>query len=172
MASPIDSPANINSFLAGALRKKPAAPRTSSAAAGGGIADRVDIAGNRSLDFLRVEAGALKNELPGLIAGSLLAPVAESARRQAPINALLTRLVSPADALLQRTAVGGFSRSQLAAFQGEVETLRQSIPRMAANELLAPLLTSGKRTDSLNGILTRISGELTGLADLVLQKMR
>jgi len=154
------------------FKNKTAIKQAAASSSTRGVEDQVNISGDRNLSALQVEAGNLQNDLPGLIADSLLAPGTQSAQQQLPINALLGQLVTPATLLLQKTSVDDFSRDQLAAFQSEVESLRQSIPQLVSNELLSPFVTSLGPTDSLNGILKRISGELTGLADLVLEKTR
>lgn len=46
----------------------------------------VDISQDRNLDYLRVEAGVLKNELAGIIATSLLKPLSEGIVKEDPLN--------------------------------------------------------------------------------------
>lgn len=78
--------------------------------------DKVDISQKLNVNYLRVQAGVLKNELPGMIANSLLAPLSEGMVSNDPLNSILSRLVNPAKSLLASTAADNFSKDQLSQF--------------------------------------------------------
>ncbi|MFQ5716392.1 MAG: hypothetical protein ACE5GQ_04760 [Nitrospinales bacterium] len=146
-------------------RKNASAPAVST----GGAEDRLDLSPNRNLDLIRANARLLRNELPGLIAQSLLQP-SEDQVAQDPLNKILLSLVNPAQNMLQKTAVQEFSKKSLVEFQGEVDQLRFDIPKLTANKLLFP---AGSDTGfgSSNGPLNMILNELNGLSDMIRAKV-
>ena len=143
-------------------------PATDPAGIGG---DRGDISTPKTLDALRAQAGALQNQLPGMIAESLLQPATDSVAAQNPANRILSGLVSPAMALLRQTAISGLPQDQLQAFQSDVEQLRLSLPKMLSGDLLSALNTKSARASALNGIVNDLASQLTGLSDLIRQKL-
>ena len=131
--------------------------------------DSVDISQKRALDFLRVEAGVLKNELPGIIANALLKPLSEGIVKESPLNSILSRLVKPAKSILGSASVDRFSKDKLSSFQAAVKQLGNAVSKMSSNTLLRPLNKNAEQSNALNGILISISKELTGL-DSFIQK--
>lgn len=131
--------------------------------------DKVDISQKLNVDYLRVQAGVLKNELPGMIANSLLAPLSEGMVSNDPLNSILSRLVNPAKSLLASTAADNFSKDQLSQFQREIRQLSNEVPKMISNSLLSPLNRNAAKSSALNGILNSIASELISLADLMKQ---
>lgn len=131
--------------------------------------DSVDISQNRNLANLRAEAGVLKNELPGIIANSLLKPLSEGIVKEDPLNSILSRLVKPAKSILGSASGDSFSKEELSSFQSAVKQLGSAVPKMISSTLLRPLNKNAEQFNALNGILNSISNELTDL-DIFIQK--
>ena len=126
--------------------------------------DSVNISPANTLDYLKTQAASLKASLPGMIANSSL----QSSSSPDPLSALLDQFVNPTQTLLSSNPAGNFSPQQLAALQQEVASLKDSLPTMTANSLLAPLMSSSG--DSINGILQNMSDQLVNLAGQIQQK--
>ncbi|HJP17904.1 MAG TPA: hypothetical protein QF468_04545 [Nitrospinota bacterium] len=133
--------------------------------------DSVDISQERNLDFLRVEAGVLKNELAGIIANSLLKPLSEGIVKEDPLNSVLSRLVKPAKSILGSASVDTFSKEKLSSFQSAVKQLGSAVSKMTSSALLSPLNRNAEQSNALNGILNSISNELTGLDSSIQKKL-
>ena len=133
--------------------------------------DSVDISQKRALDFLRVEAGVLKNELPGIIANALLKPLSEGIVKESPLNSILSRLVKPAKSILGSASVDRFSKDKLSSFQAAVKQLGNAVSKMSSNTLLRPLNKNAEQSNALNGILISISKELTGLDSFIQKRL-
>lgn len=133
------------------------------------VENSVDISQERNLDYLRVEAGVLKNELSGIIANALLKPLSEGIVKEDPLNSILSRLVKPAKSILGSASVGSFSKEELSSFQSAVNQLGNAVLKMSSSTLLRPLNKNAEQSNALNGILISISNELTGL-DSFIQK--
>jgi hypothetical protein len=140
-------------------------PSTSAPSANNGI-DLVNISPNNVLDYIKSQAANLKSSLPGIIASSLL-PGSNSANTQDPLNALMNQFVNPAQSLLSSNA--NLSNNQLTSLQQEVASMKNYLPGMMANSLLAPLQGT---SNSLDSILQSMSSQLTNLADQVQQKIQ
>ncbi len=157
-------PANLSSSQ---VEKNLSSNQNSPTGAKGIGEDKVDISPKRDIDLLRVEATILKNELPGIIANSLLQPLSGGAVSQDPLNSILSRLVNPAKSLLSSAGVDSFSKNQLSSFQSDIRQLNNEVSKMQSNVLLAPLNQSAERSNSLNRVLNSISNELTGLGNAI-----
>lgn len=129
----------------------------------------VDISQERNLNYLRVEASVLKNELAGIIANALLKPLSEGIVKKDPLNSILSRFVKPAKSILGSASVDIFSKEKLSSFQSAVNELGSAVSKMTSSTLLRPLNKNAEQSNALNGILNSISNELTGL-DSFIQK--
>ena len=132
--------------------------------------DNVDISPGAALDYLKAQAADLKISLPGTIASALLQPVSDNVVSQEPLNALLTQFVNPAQTFLSSKSANSLSPEQMKSLQQEVVNLKEFIPTMMANTLLAPLMQSSG--DSINSILQSMSGQLASLSSQVRQKIQ
>lgn len=141
------------------------APSASPSSATNGI-DLVNISPNNVLDYIKGQAASLKSSLPGIIASALL-PGSNSAGNQDPLNALMNQFVNPAQSLLSPNA--NLSQDQLTSLQQEVAGLKNFLPGMMANSLLAPL--QGK-SNSLDSILQNMTNQLSNLGNQVQQKIQ
>ncbi len=130
--------------------------------------DSVDISQKQDLDHLRVEAGALINELPIIIANSLLKPLSEGIVKEDPLNSILSRLVKPAKSILGSASVDSFSKEELSSLQSAVKQLGRAVLEMTSSTLLRPLNKNAEQSNALNGILISISNELTDLDSFIL----
>lgn len=133
------------------------------------VEDSVDISQEQNLDYLRVQAGVLKNELSGMIANALLRPLSEGMVKEDPLNSILSRLIKPAKSILGSASVGSFFKEKLSSFQSAVNQLGNAVLKMSSSTLLRPLNKNAEQSNALNGILISISNELTGL-DSFIQK--
>ena len=134
--------------------------------------DSVDISQKRNLDYLRVEASILKNELPGMIANTLLKPLSEGIVKEDPLNSILSRLVKPAKSILGSASVGSFSKEKLSSFQSAVKQLGNAVSKMSASTLLRPLNKNAEQSNALNKILNSIANELTGLNSFIQKSLK
>lgn len=142
-----------------------ASPSTTASPANSGV-DLVNISPNNVLDYIKNQAANLKSSLPGIIASSLL-PGSNSSSNQGPLNALMNQFVNPAQSLLTPNA--NLSQNQLTSLQQEVAGLKNYLPGMMANSLLAPLQGT---SNSLDSILQSMSNQLGNLANQVQQKIQ
>lgn len=131
--------------------------------------DRVDLSANAALINIRAQAARLKAELPGLIANSILQPVSDDVNSQDPLSVLTNQFADPVQNFLASPAAKNLTQTQLQSLRQDVAGLRDFIPQMQANSLLAPLEDD---SGSVGNILGAMSSRLTGLADLVLQKIQ
>lgn len=130
-------------------------------------ADSVDISKKEDLDYLRVQANILKNELPGMIANTLLKPLSEGIVKDDPLNSILSQLVKPAKSILGSSSAESFSKEQLSSLQSAVKQLGNAVAIMSSNTLLRPLNKNAEQANALNGVLISISNELTDLDSLI-----
>lgn len=135
------------------------------------VEDSVDISQKRNLDYLRVEAGVLKNELPGIIANALLEPLFEGLVKEDPLNSILSRLVKPAKSILGSASVDSFSKEKLSSFQSAVKQLGSAVSKMTSSTLLRPLNKKAEQSNALNGILNSISNALTDLDSFIQKRL-
>lgn len=131
--------------------------------------DSVGISQKLNLDNLKAEARALKIELPGIIANSLLKPLSEGIVKEDPLNSILSRLVKPAKSILSSASDGSFSKEELSSFQSAVKQLGITLPKMRSSTLLRSLNKNAEQSNSLNRILTSIANKLIDL-DIFIQK--
>jgi len=131
------------------------------------VFDLVDVNSDSLLDSIRSQTGTLKDELPGLIAKSLLAPVQDQAVRQEPLNALLFRLESPLDSILGQLPQENIPENLVLGMQQEIRQLQSEIPQMKDHALLSQLSSDLAHADPLNEILASLSDRLGALGDRV-----
>ena len=125
--------------------------------------DVVDFSSNQVLDAVRVQAGVLKNELPGLIADALLAPVTDQATRNQPLNSLLFRLVSPLDSVLGRMLQEDIPDSLVMGLREELGQLSNDIPNLVDDAILTQFSEDLAQSDPLNALLINLSTEVDSL---------
>ena len=139
------------------LLKPPAVESVSRNSGGNSVTglpqDTVDLNSNSLLDSIRVQAGTLKQELPGIIANSLLAPVADEVVRQNPLNNLIFRLENPLDSILGQLPLEGMPENLILGLQKEIQNLKNAIPELRVHELLTQFSSDLSTADSLNDIL-------------------
>lgn len=145
---------------------KTASSNAPSSAVGDG--DLVNISPSSTLDYIKSQAADLKVSLPGMLASSLLQPVADDANSQNPLNALLNKFVNPARSFLASSNSSDISKEQLKSLQEEVVSLKNHLPALLSNALLTPLQGTGNSADS---IVQSLSNHLTDLATQVQQKI-
>ncbi len=141
-------------------------PSTSAAASSG--EELVNISPDNVLDYIKSQAANLKSSLPGIIVSSLL-PGANSTSAQDPLTALMNQFVNPAQSLLSLPSPNNLSQEQLQTLQQQVAGLKNYLPTMLSNSLLAPLQDKGNSLDSL---LQSMTNQLTDLATQVQQKIQ
>lgn len=133
-----------------------------------GEIDLVNISPENVLNYIKSQAASLKSSLPGIITNSLLAG-ANSTNTQDPLNALMNQFVNPAQSLLSSNPPNNLSPEQLKTLQQQVAGLKNYLPTMLSNSLLAPLQDTGNSLDSL---LQSMTDQLTDLANQVQQKIQ
>ena len=112
----------------------------------------------------------MKDQLPDLVAGSLLNPVMENTGNPSPLTTLITQVVDPAKGILN-SAGSELPPEQVESFRNEVVAFQQELPRILSRELLAPLLQDSTQANQLNGLVNDISNQLSSLTDLLQQKI-
>ncbi len=127
------------------------------------IFDLVDVNSDSLLDSFRSQAGALKNELPGLIAQSLLAPVTDQAIRREPLNALLFRLENPLDSILGQLPLEDIPENLILGLQEEIRKLQGNLLSLRDHAILAQFSSDLSKADPLNDILVSLSDRLGAL---------
>jgi len=125
--------------------------------------DTLDLAAEQVVDAVRVQAGVLQNELPGLLAEALLAQTTDSVTRAEPLNNLLFRLVNPLDSILGRLSSEDLPESLVLGLQAEIQGFRDSIPQFADSTLISQLSGDLANGDPLNALLTQLSNPLDDL---------
>lgn len=131
-------------------------------------ADEVIISQDGALDTFRNQVGSLKNDLPGMLANAILAPVNASAVQNEPLNEVVFRLTDPLNFILRGDA---FTKEQLDGFQKEVSKFRNEILAMKNSEALAPLIQKMQNSDALNKILFSLTSHLDGVVGQIHDKM-
>ena len=69
------SQSSLLTKLTNVLKEKSTATQTSASSLEENVGERIDISSDQNLNFLRVEACVLKNDLSGLITDSFLTPL-------------------------------------------------------------------------------------------------
>lgn len=169
----VDPIAGLTKLVANspALNKKssPSDSTQPASSASSSVGDRVDLSANAALINIRAQAAQLKAELPGLIANSILQPASDSVNSQDPLSVLTNLFTDPVQTFLASPAAKNLAETQLQALRQDVAGLRDFIPQMQADSLLAPLADKSGSADSILGAM---SSRLADLADLVLQKIQ
>ncbi len=125
--------------------------------------DTLDLSSDQVVDAVRVQAGVLQNELPGLLAEALLAQTTDSVTRAEPLNNLLFRLVNPLDSILGRLSSEDLPENLVLGLQAEIQSFRDSIPQLADSTLISQLSGDLANGDPLNALLTQLSNPLDDL---------
>ncbi len=125
--------------------------------------DTLDLSSDQVVDAVRVQAGVLQNELPGLLAEALLAQTTDAVTRAEPLNSLLFRLVNPLDSILGRLSSEDLPENLILGLQAEIQSFRDSIPQLANSTLISQLSGDLANGDPLNALLTQLSNPLDDL---------
>jgi hypothetical protein len=125
--------------------------------------DKLDLSTDQVVDAIRVQAGLLQNELPGLLAEALLAPTTDSAAQAGPMNSLLFRLVNPLNSILGRLSSGDLPESVVLDLQEEIQSFRGGFSELADSTLISQLGGDLAKSDPLNALLTQLSNPLDDL---------
>ena len=106
----------------------------------------------------------MKNELPGLIAQSLLAPVTDQAISREPLNALLFRLENPLDSILGQLPLEDIPENLILGLQEEIGKLQGQLPALRDHAILAQFSSNLSKADPLNDILVWADKEIARLS--------
>lgn len=125
--------------------------------------DTLDLSSEQVVDAVRVQAGALQTELPGLLAEALLAPITDSATQAEPLNNLLFRLINPLESILGHLPSEDLPENLILGLQEEVRNFRDSIPQLANSTLISQLSADSVNAEPLNALLNQLSSPLDDL---------
>ncbi len=112
---------------------------------------------------LKEQAGILKQELPGIIADAIQAPVERDAVRGAPAAATRFRLEKPLRSILDRNTP--LPPSLVEGLQSEIQSLQKELPELRDHAALAPFDSDPEKEEALNGFLFDVSDQMERLVD-------
>ncbi len=123
--------------------------------------DQVSLNTSSLREAIQAEAASLKNDLPALVQQALLAPQADAAASQEPLNALLFRLQNPLESILGR--VKDVPEDLFVGIQQELESFKLVFPDLKNSDVLLPLLGQEGASSKLDGIINGLTAQVDGL---------
>lgn len=166
MIDPIDSMTRVvvkENALADAAQKSVAG----SAKSAEGVVDHVSINSDNAVDSLRVQVGALKNELPGLVSSALSSPASNSAARKEPLNSVVFRLSDPLKFIIKASSQDEAFQEMIDGFRVELDKFRKELIGLRDNSDVVSAADSASKKDALSEILSSLTAHLDG----VIQKL-
>lgn len=127
-------------------------------------ADAVDFNSDLLIDAVRTQAGVLRNELPSIISEALLAPVADQAARNQPLNSLLFRLQNPLEGVLGKLPQEELSDELIRKLQDELNQFKIGLPALKDEAILAQFSNDPAQANPLNEIVASLSTQVDDLA--------
>lgn len=128
--------------------------------------DEVSLNSDSLLEAIRSETSGLSNDLPGLVQQALIAPQADAAVQQEPLNSLLFRLQNPLESILG--SVDDVPEDLIVNIEKELENFKLVFPRIQNSDLLLPLLSKDGASDRLQSLI----GGLTNQVDSLIGNLR
>ncbi|MBI4389898.1 MAG: hypothetical protein HY580_06935 [Nitrospinae bacterium] len=132
-----------------------------------GIVDHVSINSDNAVDTLRVQVGALKKELPGLVSSALSAPASNSSARKEPLNSVVFRLSDPLKFIIKASSQDEAFQKMIDGFRQELGKFRQELIGLKNNTEVASAADSASKANALNEMVSGLTAHLDG----VIQKL-
>ncbi len=128
--------------------------------------DEVSLNSDSLLEAIRSETSGLANDLPSLVQQALIAPQADAAVQQEPLNSLLFRLQNPLESILG--SVDDVPEDLIVNIEKELENFKLVFPKIQNSDLLLPLLSKDGASDRLQSLI----GGLTNQVDSLIGNLR